>query len=253
FTALLSGSRLCLARREDLMTGPGLSWLMRENGVTVVTLTPSMLAVMKDETVSGLQTLVSAGEALTAEVAQAWRGRVTRMINAYGPTETTVCATLGHIKESSIAPSIGRPMANARMYVLDEHQRLAPVGIEGEIYIGGIGVGRGYLNRPELTAEKFVPDPYGEDPGGRLYRSGDRGRWLATGELEYLGRSDQQVKVRGHRVELGEIESALHQHKAVREAAVVGRGESGVDYRLVAYVCARPSTTLTIGELRSYL
>src|SRR5262249_30398459 len=150
------------------------------------------------------------------------------------------------------AVPIGRPIANTQIYVLDERQQLAPIGLEGEIYIGGIGVGRGYLMRPELTAERFIPDLYGQQPGGRLYRTGDRARWLAEGQLEYLGRADQQVKLRGYRVELGEIEAALGQHEAVTEAVVVVRGETQAEQRLVAYVTS-PGNGVSGAELREYL
>ena len=182
-----------------------------------------------------------------------------QVLNHYGPTETTVGVLTYTIKSSSRAeqPSsatvpLGRPLSNSRTYVLNEQRQLVPVGVPGELYIGGAGVSRGYLNRPDLTADKFVLDPFCKDAGARMYRTGDLARYLPEGDLEFLGRIDHQVKVRGYRIELGEIESVLLQHPAVREVSVLARQETSTDLRLVAYVVPGDKSP-TAGDLRTYL
>jgi amino acid adenylation domain-containing protein len=177
------------------------------------------------------------------------------LINNYGPTETTVVATSGCIEMSARVLSIGRPIANTRLYILDQSQEPAPVGVAGEMYIGGAGVTRGYLNRPELTAERFLPDPFVEKPGARMYRSGDVGKWLEDGSIEFVGRNDSQVKIRGYRIELGEIEARLAEHAGVREAVVVAREDGGGEKRLVAYWTAsgEGGTELGAEQLRAHV
>jgi amino acid adenylation domain-containing protein len=235
FTALIAGATLCLSDRGSMLPGKTLSDLMRHEQITVVTLPPSALAVTPDASLPALATVVSAGEACPAPTANRWAG-VCKFINAYGPTETTVCATAGAHSPSDQAPPIGRPIGNLTVYVLDSVMRAVPTGAAGEMYIGGAGVARGYAQAAEITAERFVPDPFSERPGARLYRSGDRVRYLPEGDIEFLGRTDQQLKIRGFRVEPGEIESALASHPGVLEALVVGRGESPELQKLVAYV-----------------
>jgi amino acid adenylation domain-containing protein len=234
-TALLAGATLVLAPQDALMPGDPLVGTLREMNVTVATLPPSVLTAMPETDFPHLRTLVSAGEACSADLARRWsEGR--RFLNAYGPTETTVCATIAADENGERRPPIGKPIANVRVYVLDAAGEPSPIGVSGEICVGGAGVSRGYLRRAGLTAEKFVPDPFSAELGGRLYRTGDRGRWLPDGTVEYLGRVDEQVKVRGFRIEPGEIESVLRAHPAVADAAVIARTVGAGDLRLAAYV-----------------
>jgi acyl carrier protein len=192
------------------------------------------------------------GEALSRDLANALLGRAGAVWNLYGPTETTIWSTIHSVSEDGSFVPIGRPIANTRLYLLDPNGQPVPIGVPGELYIGGAGVARGYLNRPELTAEKFVADPFSKDPDARLYRTGDRARYRADGTVEYMGRLDAQVKVRGFRVEPGEIEAALTTHPGVREAAVV-LCESGGAERLVAYLVFEAGAPSAPGELRAYL
>jgi amino acid adenylation domain-containing protein len=250
FPPLLAGAELCLAPREELMPGTPLVKVLREQAITAATLTPSVLAQLEPEGLETLKTVVSAGEACTPELVARWQpGR--RFINAYGPTETTICATLTDAVDARRI-TIGRPFHNVRVAVLDTHLRPVPVGVAGELCVGGVGVARGYLGRPELTAERFVPDADGA-PGARLYRTGDKVRWLADGQLEYLGRADFQVKVRGYRIEPGEVEAVLLGHPAVREAVVVAREGASGNKRLVAYGVVREGQTADAAALRTWL
>ena len=175
------------------------------------------------------------------------------MINGYGPDgNTTICTTYADTPQNRSAEHpIGRPIANTRIYILDAQGEPVPVGVAGELYIGGAGVARGYLNRPDLTAEKFLKDPFVDEPGARMYRTGDLGRWLADGNIEFLGRNDFQVKIRGFRIELGEIEARLLEHPAVREAVVMAREDTPGDKRLVAYYTCRAVTQNTTVSLAS--
>jgi acyl carrier protein len=197
-----------------------------------------------------LSTIIVAGEACSAEVLATWSaGR--RFLNAYGPTEATVCATIAECGDAHRIPPIGRPIANTQVYLLDQQLRPVPVGVPGELCIGGVGLARGYQHRPELTAEKFIPHPFSQESGARLYRSGDLARFLIDGQIEFLGRIDQQVKIRGFRIELGEVEATLQEHASVRESIVMAREDAPGDARLVAYVVAEPASTAA--QLRSHL
>ncbi len=178
------------------------------------------------------------------------------LVNNYGPTEATVVATSGLVvsmEHPERAPSIGRPIGNTEAYVLDAFLQPVPVGIAGELYVGGAGLARGYLNRPELTAEKFIPHPFSSLPGTRLYKTGDLVRYLANGNLEFLGRNDQQVKIRGFRIEAGEIEGALAEHPAISEQVVLLREDEPGDKRLVAYVVPSERGAIAVSELRAFL
>ncbi|NMO13901.1 non-ribosomal peptide synthase/polyketide synthase [Pyxidicoccus fallax] len=252
FGTLLAGATLVLAPRERLLPGAPLGALLREASITAVTLTPSVLAQMTPEDFPALETLISAGEACTPELVERWGGRV-RLLNAYGPTEVTVCATLSEPLRPGARLTIGRPWANVHVYVLDAQLRPVPVGVPGELCVDSVGLARGYLGQADLTAERFVPNPFSATPGARMYRTGDRARWLADGTLEYLGRADFQVKLRGFRIELGEVESALQQHPSVREAVAVVREDAPGDKRLVAYVVAEEGDTLDVSSLRHAL
>jgi amino acid adenylation domain-containing protein len=247
--ALANGGTLCLATGDAALPGPELLRFMREHRITFATLQPTTLAVLAPEELPDLRTLVATGDVCTAEVVARWApGR--RFFNGYGPTETTIGATLGECFAGGGTPSIGRPFTNLRVYVLGPHGDPAPVGVAGELHVGGVGVVRGYLGRPELTAAQFVPDPFSGEAGARLYRTGDRGRWTVSGELEFLGRVDAQVKIRGYRVEPGEVARVLAAHSGVRDAAVVVREETGRK-RLVAYWVG--ADEVRVEDLRTHL
>jgi amino acid adenylation domain-containing protein len=203
---------------------------------------------------SGLERLVVGGESLPLDLALELVRRVRGEVhNLYGPTETTVWSTGERLKRSDNLVLIGRPLANTQVYVLNDYLQPVPVGVPGELYIGGVGVTRGYLRRPELTAERFVPDPFGSVAGGRLYRTGDLARMHADGRLECLGRVDQQIKILGHRIELGEIEATLMRHPAVAAAAVGAPEDKQGRRRLVAYLVENPGKSPTSAELRGFL
>ncbi|HWS85807.1 MAG TPA: amino acid adenylation domain-containing protein [Pyrinomonadaceae bacterium] len=239
---LACGHALVLIPEEARLDGAEMLRVVESHRLDVLDCTPSQLKLLLDaglcrkpEWSPGLALV--GGEALDEAMwkrlgAQEW----TTFYNVYGPTECTVDATACRVRAESPQPSIGRPLANTRVYVLDGRMRPAPVGVAGELYIGGTGVARGYVNRPDLTAERFVPDPFGRVAGARLYRTGDRVSFSADGRLEFLGRLDQQVKVRGYRIELGEIEGVLAEHPSVRECVVAAREDEAGGTRLAAYV-----------------
>ncbi|HEX6292500.1 MAG TPA: amino acid adenylation domain-containing protein [Herpetosiphonaceae bacterium] len=227
---LTAGAQLELVPRATPLVGADLADVLDRRAITHVTLPPSVLMTLPEQPLPALQTLIVAGEACGPELAARW-GPGRRFVNAYGPTETTVCATLEVGSGDGDLLPIGRPIANTQIYLLDVQLQPVPIGVPGELHIGGVGLARGYHQRPGLTAERFIPDPFSTRPGSRLYRTGDRARYLPDGRIAFLGRIDHQIKIRGFRVELGEIESVLRQHEAVRDALVLMRDE-----RLVAYV-----------------
>ncbi|MFD8369138.1 amino acid adenylation domain-containing protein [Streptomyces hygroscopicus] len=236
--ALLSGATLVVPQ-DGRLAGAELSRFIHDNGITHATLPAAVLESLPQETLPTLRSLVAGGDALPADTAAHWSNGRT-LVNAYGPTETTVAATLSTVTPGAGVPSIGRPVPNTSVYVLDRELRPTAVGAPGELYIAGAGVARGYLNRPGLSAERFVADPFGP-ASSRMYRTGDLVRWSAKGELEFLGRVDHQVKVRGFRIELGEIESVLHAHPGVAQAVVTVREDQPRDKHVVAYVTAASS------------
>jgi amino acid adenylation domain-containing protein/thioester reductase-like protein len=260
---LITGARLVMARPEGHKDPEYLCEVIREKQITALHFVPSMLGMFlehverrgKQESCRTLRLLVCGGEELGAGLVQ----RLQRLMpwiqveNLYGPTETTVDSTAWSCPPGfarSTVP-IGRPIANTRVYVLDSALQLVPVGIPGELYLGGVGLARGYRGKPDLTAERFIPDAFSGQVGARLYRTGDQARYLADGNVDFLGRNDFQVKIRGCRIELGEIQAVLSQHPAVEEAAVLALQEGPDDKRLVAYVHTRRS--LEKGELREFL
>ncbi len=253
FKTLLTGATLCLATAESLLPVEPLLNLLRTQSITMVTLPPSVWAVLPGESLPALHTAISAGEPCSAEIAAAWGAEGRRFLNAYGPTEVTVCATISECLDGSCRPPIGRPIANTEVYVLDANLRPVPIGVVGELYVGGVGLARGYLRQPALTAERFVPHPFSGQPGARLYRTGDLARYWKDGNLEYLGRIDQQVKMRGFRIELGEIENALAAHPAVRDVVVLVREDVPGDKRLVAYLVTESGATADVSQWRAWL
>jgi amino acid adenylation domain-containing protein len=251
--ALASGATLEMGTAGTMASSEDLARLIRAREVTIATLPPSMLAVLPGPFPS-LRTIISAGESCTPTLVRAWRSDRCSFENAYGPTETTVWATVKSCGADDLVTTIGHPVRNARAYVLDPSLAEAPIGASGELYIGGAGLARGYVGRPALTAERFLPDPCSPTPGARMYRTGDRARWRESGEIEFLGRADHQVKVRGFRIELGEVEAALEEHPAVRQGVVVGRRDGSGSTGLVGYVVRRePTTPLGSSELRRHL
>jgi amino acid adenylation domain-containing protein/thioester reductase-like protein len=232
--SLVAGGTLCISSQEDTIPGEPLTKFFQQHKITHATLPPAVLTMLDESKFEHLKVIISAGSACTEEVAKRWS--TNRMfINAYGPTEATVCATTG-VYEGQGNPHIGRPIPNVEVYVLDQNQQPVPIGVAGELYIGGIGVARGYLNRPELTEERFISHPFGNEKGARLYRTGDFVKYLPDGNIEYIGRMDNQVKVRGFRIELGEIEAILGQYSMIKEVAVVVREDRLGDKKVVAYV-----------------
>jgi amino acid adenylation domain-containing protein len=233
--ALLSGATLVVAGEGPVLAGNSLASLAASYAITHLTVPPTVLAtvpISPDILAGG--TLVVAGEACPAGLIAAWSAD-RRMVNAYGPSEATVCATMSEALHPGSPPSIGRPIANTRVFVLDGRLRPVPAGMVGELYVAGPGVARGYQNRPGLTAERFLPCPFLE-PGSRMYRTGDLVRWQADGNLRFVGRTDGQVKIRGFRVELGEIESVLGSLPGVAQVAVVTRADPAGAQQLVAYL-----------------
>ena len=230
--------------------------LIARYGVTHLQCTPSQASLIVAEpegaaALASLDHLLLGGEALPASLTDRIRAAgPARITNMYGPTETTIWSTTHEVGEEVGVVSIGRPIANTRVYVLDDAQRPVPIGVAGELYVGGMGVTRGYLHRPELTAERYLPDPFQD--GGRMYRTGDLARWRGDGVLEFLGRNDFQVKLRGYRIELGEIEGALLSHPSITEAAVVVREVSEGDERLVAFVSSS-GPDVSVASLRGHL
>lgn len=255
YLPLIRGARVVVAGREVIGDGSRLLEALERSGATVMQATPGTWRVLIAAGWQGSERLkvLCGGEALPRDLLRGLRERVGVVWNMYGPTETTVWSTCYPLKDADAPILIGRPIANTTAYVLDRHMQVVPVGVPGELHIGGGGVTRGYWNRPELTAERFIPDPFAKGPGARLYRTGDLARYRGDGNLEYLNRTDNQVKVRGFRIELGEIESVLAEFESVKQAVVVVKELRPGDARLVAYVVPRAGEMPTPTELRRHL
>ncbi|HEX7334398.1 MAG TPA: amino acid adenylation domain-containing protein [Pyrinomonadaceae bacterium] len=259
--ALLSGARLVIIEKDVALAPHALAAQLEAHGVTVLFLTTALFNHMARELPAAfrrLRHLLFGGEAVepkwVREVLE--KGRPARLLHVYGPTETTTFATwheVASVGEHAHLVPIGGPLTNVQIYVLDEHLRPVPVGIPGGLYIGGCGLARGYLDQPALTAERFIPDPFSSEPGARLYQTGDLARFRSDGSVEFLGRSDQQVKLRGFRVEPGEVEALLSAHPLVAQAAVIVREDEPSERRLVAYFVAKDGLTSGTSELRRHL
>ncbi|HEX8087661.1 MAG TPA: amino acid adenylation domain-containing protein, partial [Blastocatellia bacterium] len=259
FAPLTSGAQLIIAEPEGHKDSAYIVRMIAEHGVTFINLVPSMLQVLLDEpgldSCKSLRRVYCGGEVMPVHLKERFFKRLSAtLLNLYGPTESTVDSTYWVCRpdDGHDAVPIGRPIDNIEIYLLGARLEPVPAGIAGELYIGGEGLARCYLRRPELTAESFIPDPFSERPGARLYRSGDMARWLPDGNISFIGRSDEQVKIRGLRIEPGEIEKVLALHASVRNAVVTVRTDARGNKRLAAYVCADPDNSLTAGRLREF-
>lgn len=259
--ALLHGAT-CVLFPERLLTPQSLAAVLKKHHVSTLWLTASLFNSLIDQTpeiLTDIKQLLTGGEALS--VCHVRRALTllsnTQLFNGYGPTESTTFACTyaipRRIEDTATSIPIGRPIANTTVYILDSYLAPVPIGVVGELYIGGDGLARGYLHRPELTTEKFIPDPFSDQPGARLYRTGDLARYLPDGNIEFLGRIDLQVKIRGYRIELGEIETVLSTHPAVQTTVVLAREDKPGDKRLIAYIVAPHDISPAPSELRSFL
>ena len=259
--ALLNGSRVVVLEKETALSPKELKKQLVEHEISAMFLTTALFnqtALSRPEIFASLKYMIFGGDTADPRAVQRvlWEGKPEHLVNAYGPTENTTFTTWYDAQESDIGARmipIGQPLSNTEVWVLDQQSRMVPVGVPGELCIGGDGLARGYIRRPELTAEKFVPHPYSRNAGARLYRTGDLVRYREDGNIEFLKRMDQQVKVRGFRVELGEIESTLNQYRAVMESIVVDRKDSSGDIRLIAYFVPEVGVEPTSLELLTFL
>ncbi|MEP0752187.1 amino acid adenylation domain-containing protein [Trichocoleus sp. Lan] len=261
FSPLLVGNRVILLSEAQGIEA--LSIALRQGGdFSLIKITPAQLDLLRhqlvpEEVAGRTKAFIIGGENLLAQSLEFWRKFApdTVLVNEYGPTETVVGCCIYQVplgKHQSGSVPIGRPIANTQLYILDRHLQPVPIGVIGELHIGGAGVARGYLNRPELTAAKFIPNPFSDEPNARMYKTGDLARYRADGTIEYLGRCDRQIKLRGFRIELEEIESVLAQHPQIRDVVVLIREDEG-NSKLVAYVVPKSAAVPTVSELRSYL
>jgi amino acid adenylation domain-containing protein len=254
FAPLLKGGCVVLSTGEKGAMQE-VAYRAQKGDITIIQATPTLWNIMMDEwTRPGRMKILCGGEALDAATAQRLLRTSPAVWNMYGPTETTIWSMMHPVTEAgSGVVTIGHPVSNTQIYVLDRRGEPVPIGVAGEIYIGGAGVARGYLNRPELTAERFVPNPYAEEGGARMYRTGDLGKWLRDGNIEFLGRNDFQVKLRGFRIELGEIEARLLEHEGMKEAVVVAREDEIGEKQLVAYYTCGKGEEIGAEELGRHL
>jgi amino acid adenylation domain-containing protein len=255
FLPLSLGAGVVIAGREEAINGPRLLRLLNQCGATVMQATPATwrMLVNSDWEKSPELKILCGGETLPRDLADQLLARGKSVWNLYGPTETTIWSSICEVRPGTGQVPLGHPIANTQLYLLDTHLQAVPVGVAGELCIGGVGLARGYRGRPELTAEKFIPDPFSRSPGARLYRTGDLARYHPDGTIEFLGRMDHQVKIQGHRIELGEIESVLSRQRAVKTCVVVDREGPGGQRRLVAYLERNGEPTPNHNELRTFL
>ncbi|MDK8190451.1 amino acid adenylation domain-containing protein [Paenibacillus sp. UMB7766-LJ446] len=257
FLPLTTGARLDIARKETILDPAALAAKMREQGTTIMQATPTLwqsLVTSRPGQFDGL-TVITGGEALTEELKLSLQELGCQVNNQYGPTETTIYSTAASLETGATGkPSIGGPVRNTQLYVLDQGLKPVPPGVAGELYIAGEGLARGYLGRPDLTAERFVANPFGQ-PGSRMYRTGDLAKWLPDGSIDYLGRADHQIKIRGFRIELGEIESVISRYPGVAQVTVMAREDQPGNQRLAAYVVAESEqeNRMDLAELRAFV
>ena len=253
---LLHGGCVVVIPEGVLLSPEALADLLRQEEVNILHLVAGLMSAYADKLADifpRLRYLMTGGDAVDPRAIARVLGSSPpqHLIHCYGPSESTTFATtheVVEVGEGARSIPIGRPIANTQIYLLDSHGQTAPIGVAGGIYIGGAGVASGYLDRAELTAESFLPDPFGQEAGARIYKTGDLGRWLPEGVIEFLGRRDYQVKIRGFRIELGEIEARLAEHSAVKEAVVLAHEAHPGDKQLVAYVVTRQKSGTAIGD-----
>jgi amino acid adenylation domain-containing protein len=255
FLPLMVGARVEIVSRVVAADGKGLMQRLTDTAATVMQATPATWRLLLEAGWTGSPHLkvLCGGEALPWELAALLLERAASVWNLYGPTETTIWSAVSRVEAQDGRVSLGRPIANTQLYVLDRYLQPVPMGVPGELYIGGLGVARGYRNRPELTSERFLSDPFRAEPEARMYKTGDLVRYRSDGTLEFLGRMDNQVKLRGFRIELGEIEAILSQHPAVQEVVVVAREDHPGDQRLVAYLVTHAPSPPSSQELRGFV
>ncbi|MFP5274543.1 amino acid adenylation domain-containing protein [Coleofasciculus sp.] len=255
---LLSGHTLEIIPEELRLDGAALLSYLQRRQIDVLDCTPSQLGLLISagllESNIAPQYVLVGGEQINPSMWERLsQAKPSHFFNVYGPTECTVDSTVCDISVSKLKSVIGRPIANTQIYILNSQRQPVPIGVPGELHIGGAGLARGYLNRPELTTEKFIPNPFSNEPGARLYKTGDKVRYLADGNIEFLGRIDNQVKIRGFRIELGEIEAVLGQHPAIQDSVVIAQSDDIGSKRLVAYVVPRQGHTIAVDDLRRFL
>jgi amino acid adenylation domain-containing protein len=255
FLPLVNGARVVVVDREEAADGHLLAKRLLLSGVTVLQATPSSwrMLLRSEWKPSPQSKLFCGGEALDAELAEQLTANGARLWNLYGPTETTIWSSAADVTAADEVTSIGTPIANTQIYVLDKCLEPVPVGVAGDLYVAGAGLARGYLNAPDLTAQTFIANPYSEQAGARMYRTGDLASYSAQGKLRFIGRADHQVKMRGYRIEPGEIEARLSEYSAVAQSVVMLREDSAGDKRLTAYVVASDGFTPSVSELRLFL